>query len=60
MNTINVAVIVGSLRKESFSKKIAFALKDLSPKELHLELIDISALSFYNQDLEEQNQEPGE
>ncbi len=60
MNTINVAVIVGSLRKESFSKKIALALKDLSPKELHLELIDISALSFYNQDLEEQNQEPSE
>lgn len=58
MNTINVAVIVGSLRKESFSKKIALALKDLSPKELHLELIDLNALSFYNQDFEEQGQEP--
>jgi len=58
MNTINVAVIVGSLRQESFSKKIALALKELSPQSLNLELIDISTLPLYNQDLEEQGTEP--
>ena len=58
MNTINVAVIVGSLRQESFSKKIALALKELSPQSLNLELVDISALPLYNQDLEEQGREP--
>ncbi|MDD3938530.1 MAG: NAD(P)H-dependent oxidoreductase, partial [Bacilli bacterium] len=58
MNTINVAVIVGSLRQESFSRKIALALKELSPQSLNLELIDISTLPLYNQDLEEQGTEP--
>ena len=58
MNNINVAVIVGSLRKESFSKKIALAIKDVSPKNLNFELIDISQIEMYNQDLEAEKREP--
>jgi chromate reductase len=45
-----VAVLVGSLRKGSFSKKLAEALPELAPKELAFEHIEIGNLSFYNQD----------
>ena len=47
-----VAVIVGSLRKESFSLKIANAIAKLSPPALKFEIITLHGLSFYNQDLE--------
>jgi chromate reductase len=48
----DVAVFVGSLRKESFNRKIASALPELSPPELSLEMVEIAGVSFYNQDLE--------
>ena len=47
-----VAVIVGSLRKESFSLKIANAIAKLSPPTLKFEIVTLHGLSFYNQDLE--------
>lgn len=47
-----VAVIVGSLRKESFSLKLARALAKLAPPSLKLDVITLEGLSFYNQDLE--------
>jgi chromate reductase len=52
-NPRKVAVFVGSLRKESFSLKIAHALGRLAPPELQLEVVPIDGLAFYNQDLEE-------
>jgi chromate reductase len=48
----SVAVIVGSLRKESFSLKIAKALTRLAPPSLRLDVVTLGGLSFYNQDLE--------
>jgi chromate reductase len=48
----SVAVIVGSLRKESFSLKIARALTKLAPSSLQLDVVTLGGLSFYNQDLE--------
>lgn len=48
----DVAVIVGSLRKESFSRKTANALIALAPAGLKLAIIDIGNLPLYNQDLE--------
>jgi chromate reductase len=48
-----IAVIVGSLRKEAFSRKMAQAIIGLAPKSLSLEIIEIGNLPFYNQDLEE-------
>jgi chromate reductase len=48
----SVAVIVGSLRKEAFSLKIAKALTKLAPSSLKLDVITLNGLSFYNQDLE--------
>lgn len=47
-----VAVLVGSLRKESFSRKTAKALAKLTP-ELDFDFLDIGAVSYFNQDLEE-------
>lgn len=52
MATRQVAVIVGSLRKESFSRKIANALADLAPEQLKLEFVEIGQLPLYNQDLD--------
>ncbi len=48
----SVAVIVGSLRKESFSLKIANAFAKLAPPSLKLEVHTLHDLSFFNQDLE--------
>src|SRR5579872_2605573 len=48
----DIAVIVGSLRKESFSRKIANALRELAPAALKLEIVEIGQLALYNQDLD--------
>src|SRR6201989_3657889 len=48
----NVAVIVGSLRKDSFTLKIAKALVKLAPEALKLNIITLHDISFFNQDLE--------
>ncbi len=50
MATKNIAVIVGSLRKESFTRKVAKTLIALAPPSLHLEIIEIGQLPLYNQD----------
>jgi len=49
---LNVLAIVGSLRKESFTLKIANALAKLAPGDLKLEVTTLHQLSFFNQDLE--------
>lgn len=48
----NILVIAGSLRKDSFSLKIANALAKLAPASLKLEVITLAGISFFNQDLE--------
>jgi chromate reductase len=52
MATHNIVVIVGSLRKESFTLKIANALARLAPASLKLEVVTLNGISFFNQDLE--------
>jgi chromate reductase len=52
MATYNVVVIVGSLRKESFSLKIANALTKLAPAGLKFDVVTLQDISFFNQDLE--------
>jgi chromate reductase, NAD(P)H dehydrogenase (quinone) len=52
MATHNVVVIVGSLRKESFSLKIANTLAKLAPASLKLDVVTLNGISFFNQDLE--------
>jgi chromate reductase len=48
----DVAVLVGSLRKESFTRKIALAIAGLAPPALRLEIIEIRDLPPYDQDLD--------
>ncbi len=48
-----IAVIVGSLRKESLNGKMAKALMRLAPSLLECELIGIGDLPLYNQDLDD-------
>ncbi len=48
----NVAVLVGSLRKESFTRKVANAIAELAPPALKLEQLAIDSLALYNQDLD--------
>ena len=48
--TRNVAVIVGSLRKESYNRKMALALAAIAPESLKLQIVEIGQLPHYNQD----------
>jgi chromate reductase len=47
-----VVAIVGSLRKESFSLKVANALAKLAPAAIKLDVVTLHDISFFNQDLE--------
>lgn len=46
----DVAVFVGSLRKDSINRKVAKALVELAPSSLKLEIVEIGQLPLYNQD----------
>lgn len=46
----DIAVLVGSLRKDSFNRKMAHALTELAPPALRLEIVEIGQLPLYNQD----------
>ncbi len=48
-----IAVIVGSLRKESLNRKMALNLAKLAPDALKLEVLEIGPLPMYNQDLDD-------
>jgi chromate reductase, NAD(P)H dehydrogenase (quinone) len=47
-----VAVLVGSLRKESFNRKMARTLVAMAQPPLKLEIVEIGQLPLYNQDYE--------
>jgi chromate reductase len=49
-DTWDVAVLVGSLRKESLNRKLANALTGLMPPALELDQVPIGELPHYNQD----------
>jgi chromate reductase, NAD(P)H dehydrogenase (quinone) len=55
-----IGVIVGSLRKESWNRKLAKTLMNLAPSSLHMEIVEIGALPLYNEDLDEPNNPPKE
>jgi NAD(P)H-dependent FMN reductase len=52
MTTAKVAVIVGSLRKGSFSRKVARAMMALAPPALECRAVEIGDLPLYNEDLD--------
>ena len=50
-----VGVVVGSLRKGSFSRLAARTCTELAPASLSFEFVDIGEVSHYNQDLDSAN-----
>ena len=52
MATRNIAVIVGSLRKDSVNRKAALELARLAPANLELDIVEIGDLPHYDEDLE--------
>ena len=58
MTKKKIAVFVGSLRKESFNRKMAKALMALAPESLKLEIVEIGGLPLYDQDLDDERRPP--
>ena len=50
MTQYKIAVVVGSLRKDSLNRKLALALAHLAPEQFTFEHVDIGDLPLYNQD----------
>lgn len=50
MSQYQIAVVVGSLRKDSFNRKLANAIVKLAPSEFSFKQLVISDLPLYNQD----------
>jgi chromate reductase len=56
--TYRIAVIVGSLRRDSFNRQLADALATLAPQQLELVQVRIDDLPLYNQDDEGSPSQP--
>lgn len=50
MSQYQIAVIVGSLRKDSFNRRLATAMAKLAPSEFSFKQVRIDDLPLYNQD----------
>ncbi|MBA3756243.1 MAG: NAD(P)H-dependent oxidoreductase [Nitrosomonas sp.] len=50
MNQYQIAVVIGSLRKDSFNRKLANAIVKLAPSEFSFKQVQIDDLPLYNQD----------
>jgi chromate reductase len=58
MSQYEIAVVVGSLRRESFNRKLADAIVRLAPPEFSFEQLQIGDLPLYNQDDDANQAEP--
>lgn len=58
MSKSKIGIFVGSLRKASFSKKIAEKLLEIVPENFEFEIIPIGQLELYNQDFDDLNKVP--
>ena len=47
---LHIAVVVGSLRRESFNRQLAQAVISLAPPDFTFEFIDIGSLPLYSQE----------
>ena len=50
MSQYTIAVVVGSLRKDSLNRKLAHALAQLAPNAFSFKFLEIGDLPLYNQD----------
>jgi len=53
-----IGIIAGSLRRESYSKKIANAIVSMAPADFEFKIILLEDLPVYNQDFDDYNQVP--
>jgi chromate reductase len=58
MSQYNIAVVVGSLRQDSFNRKMANAIVRLAPSEFSFQQVQIGDLPLYNQDDDGHPSEP--
>ena len=58
METKKIGILVGSLRKESFNRKIAKAAEAIAPESFKMEEVELGALAIYNQDLDDEGNPP--
>ncbi|MCG7344871.1 NAD(P)H-dependent oxidoreductase [Sporosarcina sp. ACRSL] len=57
---VKVAIISGSLRKESFSTKIAKSVGELFPAGYETQFVEIGNLPLYNEDIDTESNVPAE
>lgn len=53
-----IGLISGSLRKESFSKKLALAIQKMAPEEFEFQMVSIEGLPVFNQDFDQGGEVP--
>ena len=53
-----IAVLIGSLRKDSLNRKLAQELIALAPSSLEFDVVEIGDLALYNQDLDDAGTPP--
>ncbi len=58
MSNYQIAVVVGSLRRDSFNRKLASAMAKLAPAEFSFKQLEIGDLPLYNQDDDANPSEP--
>ena len=58
MRNYQIAVVVGSLRRDSFNRKLAGAMAKLAPAEFSFKQLEIGDLPLYNQDDDANPSEP--
>lgn len=55
---VKIGILIGSLRKESFSRKLAENVSALFPEGYETEIVEIGNLPLYNQDFDDYNNVP--
>ena len=58
MTNKKIGVLIGSLRKDSFSRKVYMVVKNMVPASFEMEEIKIGDLTIYNQDLDDEGTPP--
>jgi chromate reductase len=58
MDQYRIAVVIGSLRRDSCNRQLAVAVKKLAPQEFSFHDVRIDDLSLYNQDDDANPAEP--
>jgi chromate reductase len=58
MSQYQIAVVIGSLRRDSFNRKLANAIVKLAPQEFSFKQLQIGDLPLYNQDDDANQAEP--